>query len=205
MKQSLALSHQLDLCLLSAALVNQNDETSRHLIQHLREEGVERSILHEIILQSYLHDGYATALEGVALLAKLWPAESQSEIESYAEWETWRDRGEELFKEIYGDVSERVRQGVAQASPELASWMLYEGYGKVLSRPGVDTATRELCTVAVLIMKKRPKQLFSHLRGAVRVGVSFSSIESLIDLLESELGRGSHIGLARDQLTKLNP
>ena len=194
----------LKLGLLSAALVRQHNDLVRELIDDLRQEGVERRVLHEIILQSYLHDGYATALEGVSLLRSTWPVEPDRSIETYAEWETWRDRGEDLFRTIYGEVANRVRDGVAEASPELSSWMLHEGYGKVLARPGVDTPTRELCTVAVLVMKQRPKQLFSHLRGSLRVGVEFDLLESLFARIESSLDAAAEVTTARKQLKQLS-
>ncbi|MCB2198145.1 carboxymuconolactone decarboxylase family protein [bacterium] len=203
MNQSLSIDHQLALGLLSAAMVCQRDDLVQNLIVSLREDGVKRTVLHEIILQAYLHDGYATALEGVNLLQHVWPVEANHDIESYADWERWHSRGEVLFRTIYGSVADRVREGVAEASPELSSWMLHEGYGKVLARPGVDTVTRELCTVAVLIMKHRPKQLFSHLRGAIRVGIDVNTLRNLIQSIEKELGDGEHLNLAKNLVEKL--
>jgi 4-carboxymuconolactone decarboxylase len=49
-------------------------------------------------------------------------------------------------------------------------WMVEEGYGKVLGRPGLDLRDRELCIVALLAVLDAPRQLHSHLRGALNVG-----------------------------------
>jgi 4-carboxymuconolactone decarboxylase len=56
--------------------------------------------------------------------------------------------------------------------PDLADWILADGYGRVLSRPGLPIRERELIVVAVLAALKLPKQLESHVRGALRVGAS---------------------------------
>ena len=63
--------------------------------------------------------------------------------------------------------------------------MIVEGYGKVLSRPGLDIATRELAIVAFLTVDNRPKQLMSHIRGALRVGVTTAQIGATIDDLQT--------------------
>jgi alkylhydroperoxidase/carboxymuconolactone decarboxylase family protein YurZ len=55
-------------------------------------------------------------------------------------------------------------------SPEVFFWMELEGYGKVLSRPGLDLVDREIAIVACLMIEHRPAQLHSHLRGALNVG-----------------------------------
>ena len=48
--------------------------------------------------------------------------------------------------------------------------MVQEGYGKVLGRSGLSLVERELCIVALLAVLDVPKQLYSHLRGALNVG-----------------------------------
>jgi hypothetical protein len=49
--------------------------------------------------------------------------------------------------------------------PDLAEWILADGYGRVLSRPGLSIRERELIVVAVLSALRLPKQLESHVRG----------------------------------------
>jgi len=194
---------RLQLGLLSAAMVRQQDDLIHQLLLELRDSGIARQVVLEIILQSYLHDGYATALEGVQTLRILWPAAGLPAEASYAEWEMWEARGRNLFEHIYGDVAERVETTVADASPDLAQLMITEGYGKVLARPGVDIITRELCTVAVLIMKQRPRQLFSHLRGALRVGVARDDIHELLVSIRANLGAEEAVTSAENLLATL--
>jgi 4-carboxymuconolactone decarboxylase len=50
--------------------------------------------------------------------------------------------------------------------------MIVEGYGKVLSRPGLDLPRRELCIVAACAATAQDRQLQSHLHGARNAGVA---------------------------------
>ena len=61
-------------------------------------------------------------------------------------------------------------------------WMLEEGYGKVLGRPGLDLKVRELCVIAVLVGLDTPQQLYSHLRGALNVGATMEEVETAVEI-----------------------
>jgi alkylhydroperoxidase/carboxymuconolactone decarboxylase family protein YurZ len=56
--------------------------------------------------------------------------------------------------------------------------MLVEGYGRTLSRPGLDLRRRELCTVAQTAVLRTHRQLHSHVRGALHSGATFDQVES---------------------------
>lgn len=185
----------IELACLTAALALLREEAAAGLIRRLRsaaEDGsatLSREAVREAILQTYLFDGYPTALEGMALLAALWPgAPAPVEDGASSDGSCWRTRGEELYGRIYGSVGPRLQERARELSPELAEWMVVEGYGKVLSRPGLDLDVRELAIIAVLTAKQRPRQLHSHLRGALRIGVPRARIERLLDALTCELG-----------------
>jgi 4-carboxymuconolactone decarboxylase len=64
-----------------------------------------------------------------------------------------------------------LRARLRELSPALDEWAVVEGYGKTLSRPGLDEAARELCVVAALAALGAARQLESHLEGARRLGV----------------------------------
>jgi 4-carboxymuconolactone decarboxylase len=174
---------------MAAALVLGSDEECRALMRELRASGLDRESLREAVLQTYLFDGYPTALEGLELLEEIWPGDPVPvEVGDFGEWERWRDRGNELYRRIYGDdVAERLQGRARALSPELALWMVVEGYGKVLSRGVLSLAERELINVAVLAVKRRPRQLYSHLRGALRIGVPRERIEDLWNELRHRL------------------
>ena len=61
-------------------------------------------------------------------------------------------------------------ENLTKKSPELARWIIEEGYGKVLSRPGAPLRLRELFSLALLSASGFPKQLFAHLRALTGMG-----------------------------------
>jgi alkylhydroperoxidase/carboxymuconolactone decarboxylase family protein YurZ len=180
----LARQHAIKLGVLAASTVAQMTPLTTKLIRELKELGVSRRALYEIMLQTYLHDGYATALEATATLERIWPGgEEDKHLLESAGWDEWLERGQLTFQKVYGIMSDRVSEYIGGNSPELASWMIAEGYGKVLARGGLDMQTREIGTVAVLVMKNRSRQLYSHLRGSIRVGVPIAELDQLLEAL----------------------
>ena len=79
---------------------------------------------------------------------------------------------------------DRLRVNIRELHPELDEWMIVEGYGKVLSRPALDLPRRELCIVAACAASRQERQLHSHLRGALNVGIHADVVSAAIDALE---------------------
>jgi 4-carboxymuconolactone decarboxylase len=78
---------------------------------------------------------------------------------------------------------DRLRENVRQLHPALDEWMIVEGYGKVLSRPGLDLARRELCIVAACAATGQDRQLHSHLHGARNAGAADAVVTSTLDAI----------------------
>jgi alkylhydroperoxidase/carboxymuconolactone decarboxylase family protein YurZ len=66
--------------------------------------------------------------------------------------------------------------------PDLADWILEDGYGKVLSRPVLSATERELLVVAVLGTLDVPAQLKSHRIGARRVGADEAQVRAMLQV-----------------------
>jgi 4-carboxymuconolactone decarboxylase len=83
---------------------------------------------------------------------------------------------------------ERLRVNIRDLHPALDAWMIVEGYGKVLSRPGLDLKRRELCVVAACAVLEQERQLHSHLHGALNAGATPAEVDDALaavdDLLE---------------------
>ena len=62
--------------------------------------------------------------------------------------------------------------------------MIVEGYGKVLSRPGLDLMRRELCVVAACAASEQDRQLLSHLHGALHAGATPRQVGAALDALD---------------------
>jgi 4-carboxymuconolactone decarboxylase len=103
--------------------------------------------------------------------------------------ETWRRRGEETCAIVYGDSYEKLRENIRSLHPALDDWMIVDGYGKVLSRPGVDLKTRELCVVAACAVSRQQRQLHSHLHGALNAGATAGEVGGVLDALGDLISR----------------
>lgn len=137
--------------------------------------------LYEVFLQTYLFAGFPAALEGVRALERAFGVPEQRVINDDAqsialEYESFFAQGQELYQRVYAKNAPRVRQEMIRLSPELATWAMIEGYGKTLSRSGLDTAVRELCIVAQLTQLGWDRQLYSHILGAYNCGASIDEI-----------------------------
>lgn len=135
--------------------------------------------IEEAILQSYLFAGYPAALEAM----RAWRTRSGVPAPASAAGDEadWPERGAQVCAIVYGGQYERLRGNVAALHPELERWMVVEGYGKVLGRPGLPLRTRELCIVALLAGQSAPTQLYAHLRGALNAGAAVDDIELLFE------------------------
>ncbi len=144
----------------------------------------------EVILQTYLFAGFPRALNA----AREWRraagphvAAAPSGQSDYADAAAWRARGEATCAVVYGAAYERLRHNIASLHPDLDTWMIVEGYGKVLSREGLDLARRELCIVAACARTAQDRQLHSHLHGALNAGAPPEAVEQVFDLLSDML------------------
>lgn len=132
----------------------------------------------EAILQSYLFLGYPRALQAIGRWREM--SGSVPPAATSPDWDAWRARGEEVFGTVYGRQSEPLLANVRTLQPDMAEWMVTEGYGKVLGRPALALDVRELCIVALLVAQDAPQQLYSHVRGALRVGNSAEDVKEAV-------------------------
>jgi 4-carboxymuconolactone decarboxylase len=192
--------------LVSAALIKRQDEQTVRSFKEALDHAFTVSELVELILQSLLFDGYPCALEGLILLKTL-PGivlDDDENVERYTPENVvkWLDRGEALCRSIYGENFSRLLRNVEELSPSLKAWMLYEGYGRVLARPALPIDIREMGIIAILTVKGFPRQLHSHLRGALRVGVPYKELEEAIALC-ADYTSPDRLGSAVETLKKL--
>jgi len=137
----------------------------------------------EVLLQSFLFLGYPATLRALALWRDRVGGPPAAVAPADEERADWRARGEQVCAAVYGEAYERLRQNIAALHPDIERWMLEEGYGKVLGRPGLGLRERELCIVALLAgMPAAGRQLHSHLRGALNVGASADDVDEAMAL-----------------------
>lgn len=151
-------------------------------------EAVERGELEqreveEALLQSYLFLGYPATLAAMEAWRTRLPDPSPEDdpLARPDGLEAWRERGEEVCRRVYGTAYRDLRETVHGLHPTMDRWMVTEGYGKVLGRPGLALVDRELCIVAILAVLGRDPQLHSHLRGALRAGAASGTVEAVLE------------------------
>src|SRR5882672_99983 len=132
-------------------------------VARARRAGWTRRALEEVSLMLVLHAGYPAALEACALLLRTWPGRARRSREGGVA--AWRASGERLCARVYGAQYRKLVANVDALHPDLAVMMIEQGYGRVLSRPGLDAVTRELVAVTVLASSGWERQLVSHLIG----------------------------------------
>ena len=167
---------EVALVRVSAALASRNavqvDEALGQALAHADGDAVE-----EVILQSYLFLGYPAALNAFAQWRDLSGRPAAATTDSS---DSWAERGEVVCRAVYGGQYEGLRANIGALHGDMERWMVVEGYGKVLGRPGLPLVMRELCIAALLTVQDVPRQLYSHLRGALNVGASPDQVEETL-------------------------
>lgn len=142
----------------------------------------------ETLLQAYLFLGFPAVLEACSIWRGLGAPPPPDDGREAGPEERRAERGRRLCRRVYAGAYERLRSNVRGLHPELDRWMIEEGYGKVLSRPGLATVERELAVIALLAAAGWPRQLRSHLHGALNVGARPDEVEAALAAAEAVAG-----------------
>lgn len=156
---------------LSAAIAANTPEDVAREAEAALGAGLSAPAIYEIVLQSYLFVGFPRTIEAFFAARPL--LERHGGIPAAAEppsFEAWDERGEDLCRRIYGRHYEKLVATMRGFSPDLAAWMILEGYGKTLSRPALTPEEREAGVLAILTVGRMGRQLRSHAIGTVNVG-----------------------------------
>jgi 4-carboxymuconolactone decarboxylase len=174
-----------DLVRFAAAIAQGYEPELRDRVGPLRASQVPPGWVEELLLQSVLMVGYPRALIAFGIWRKFsgLPAPETDPGQDYGRAGEWSRRGEELCAVVYGENYQKLRDSVRALHPAVDSWMITEGYGRTLGRSGLDLRRRELCTVAQTAVLETPRQLHSHLRGALNAGASFGQIEAALSIV----------------------
>ena len=151
--------------------------------------------IEELLLQTYLFAGFPRALNAFREWRRHVPVPPETAGPD-TDVKSWEARGRETCRAVYGRMYDKLRHNIDGLHPALDSWMIVEGYGKVLSRPGLDLPRRELCIVAACVASGQERQLHSHLHGALNVGVAPPVVRESLDALQPVVA-GDRLNAAR--------
>lgn len=162
-------------------------------------------VIDEVVLQSYLFAGFPRALNAARAWRAVGPAAPARVTEPAAGdgVGSWRSRGEDTCRIVYGDSYDKLRDNVRALHPDLDEWMIVDGYGKVLGRPGLDLKRRELAVVAACAATGQQRQLHSHLHGALNAGATEPEISATLDAI-SDLVPPADVAGYRQLLEKVH-
>lgn len=144
----------------------------------------------EAVLQTHLFGGFPRLVEAYGHLADCGGlgAAAADEHESSGSAE----RGTQLFDRIYGEGADPVRAMLTEHSADYAAMIAEHAYGRVLSRPGLDAASREMIASCALAALGQERQLASHARGALRCGARFDALLDCLDAVRDLMTKERH-------------
>lgn len=169
------------LALLSAASVLRNENLLREILLFLKNKNIKKIKIYETLLQTYLFAGFPSALISLKIASEYFKINSKVIKNKKQNFEKI---GEINCRLIYGSKYEKLINNINKFSPDLAKWLVAEGYGKVLSRKDLSIKDRELSIISILAALKFEDQLYSHINGAFRLKVKFKDIEEVIKNLD---------------------
>ena len=143
--------------------------------------------IEEAILQCYLFAGFPAVIESFKVLRDV-VGQKNAKAKEY-DVEKFYVNGVETCRKVYKEDYEKLIQNMKALHPEIAQWMIIEGYGKVLSRDVLSLREREILNVAILTTLGWERQLRSHLKGALNVGVERSQIFKVFKNISDICGR----------------
>ena len=200
---------ELALVRLAAAVAQGGDARLEAAIAGVVAAKVDPLMVEEAILMAIVAVGFPRTLIAMRAWRKVSGERSAvsgatprgSDYSRHAEWTA---DGEETCRVVYGSNYERLRETVRQLHPDLDGWMVTEGYGRTLSRPGLTLRQRELLMVTMCAVLDVPHQLHSHLKGALHAGATAAEVG---EALESVIGQLSQreIDQARQLFKRIAP
>lgn len=171
--------------LFTAVVLGRWDEVER--LRRAAPPGEPDRAWREAVLQAHVFAGFPRVVEAYGVLARCGGLGTPLPEEVLAEPDR-PERGRALFERIYGERSDAIRSDLAAGHPDFAAFVESHAYGRILSRPGLEPAQRELLAVAALAALGQDRQLASHARGARRCGASsaevHAALEAVGDLIE---------------------
>ncbi|WP_022799133.1 carboxymuconolactone decarboxylase family protein [Thermus islandicus] len=81
---------------------------------------------------------------------------------------------------LWGEKREAIEEALKQVDEDLFRYIRDFAYEEVLARPGLDLKTRELLAITALVALGSPKELATHLEGALRVGATEREVREAI-------------------------
>lgn len=185
----------------ASAFARHDWDKLKKLARSAKSAGIRPRELYELTLQGYLFLGFPAAIEAFGALdgfSQISPKKRERSTSARVK------KGRRVCRLIYREKFPALMQNLRQKSPHLADWIIEEGYGKVLSRPGASLRLRELFSASLLAASGFPRQLFAHLRALAEMGEKPEGLAVLVknSALGLPKGKQKRIRNVADMLVK---
>ena len=168
-----------------AALGNARPQLDYHINGALN-VGCTAAELVEVMILASVYAGFPAALNGIGAARdvfqrrRVWP-EAAKDVSSPV-IEDRRERGLRSLEQVSAGAGEAVIASLRDIAPDLARFIIEFSYGDVISRPGLELATRELISIAMLtVLGTARPQLKVHISAALHVGSSQAQIVEVVE------------------------
>ncbi len=85
-----------------------------------------------------------------------------------------------IRKQIWDDKFADIDAHLRALDPDLYRYISDFAYEEVLARPGLDLKTREFLAITSLIGQGSPRELVTHLEGALHLGASETELREVV-------------------------
>jgi len=168
------------LCLIAACISSKKTRLLKYLFKNALSYSVAPEKIYETIMQIYLFCGFPSTIEALKIFNTVFP--NLKKEQSKFDLALYLKKGQKNCLKIYKSNYNQLLNNFDNLSPDLKSWMIIEGYGKVMGRPGLSIKDRELINVAILSTNFYEHQLYSHLKGALNTNSSYKDIKNIIEI-----------------------
>ncbi len=162
--------------------VGRRDEASWMIQRGVQNDRVPGNFFAELFLHLSLLLGFPTMLDGLTRLHEFSSGQNKRRKKQKETEGDVRARGKRTLVRVYGKATNRLLTNLASLHELVPSVIVRDAYGRIISRRGMSLRERELVNVVVLSIQRLDRQLFSHLRGALRVGVQPRTLRDAIHL-----------------------
>lgn len=171
----------------SSLAAGKREQAFKFMKKGLRAGQIPEKLLSELLLHLSLLLGFPAMLDAFQAFrtaAKGRPRTNRSGYHAAS----LRIQGERTMRRIYGKTFDRLLANMTSLHELIPEIVIRDAYGRIISRRGFSLRERELVNVAVLTIQGLQQQLYSHLRGALRLGVGSGTIQKTIRLASRTAG-----------------
>ena len=170
------------LCFIASCVSSKKTKMLKFLLKYAKESTISPDKIYETIIQIYLFCGFPATIEALKIFNTVFPDYNKKQSEF--DLSLYLKKGQKNCLKIYKSNYRKLINNFYKLSPDLKSWMIIEGYGKVMGRPGLSIKERELINVAILSTNFYEPQLYSHLKGALNTNSNKKEIKYIIEICD---------------------